>query len=286
VPTLQALAPGDRDERIVDIAPSSSRLVAWKLGELWEYRELLWFLVWRDTTIKYKQTALGVGWAIVQPLTATIVFSLIFGRLAQLPSDGVPYPVFTLTALLAWNFSSGGVARAAVSLVGSANLITKVYFPRLLIPTAATLGGALDFVVGIILLVAACVWYGVRPTAAVLAFPLFVVLAFMTSLGIGLWLAALNARYRDVSHVVPFLIQVWMYASPVAYSSRLIPAEWRLAYALNPMVGVLEGFRWTLLGVPLDRPATMVASASVATLVLVSGITYFRSQERTVADVI
>jgi lipopolysaccharide transport system permease protein len=286
VPTPEALVHGDRDERIVDIAPTSSRFVAWKLGELWDYRELLWFLVWRDITIKYKQTALGVGWAIIQPLTATIVFSLIFGRLARLPSDGVPYPLFTFTAMLAWNFSSGGVARAAVSLVGSANLITKVYFPRLLIPTGAALGGALDFAVGLILLFAMSVWYGVEPTVAALAFPFFVLLAFMTALGTGLWLAAVNARYRDVGHVVPFLIQAWLYASPVAYSSRLIPAEWRLAYALNPMVGVLDGFRWTLLGVPLDRPSTMVASAGVATLVLVSGITYFRSQERTVADVI
>jgi lipopolysaccharide transport system permease protein len=286
VSTPEALAPGDRVERIVDIAPSSSRLVAWKLGELWEYRELLWFLVWRDTTIKYKQTALGVGWAIIQPLTATVIFSLVFGRLAQLPSDGAPYPLFTLTALLAWNFSSGGVARAAVSLVGSANLITKVYFPRLLIPTAAALGGALDLAVGLVLLFAACAWYGVGPTAAVVTFPVFLMLAFMTSLGTGLWLAALNARFRDVGHAVPFLVQLWMYASPVAYSSRLIPAEWRLAYALNPMVGVLEGFRYSLLGVPLDRPETMGASALVAMVVLVSGITYFRSQERTVADVI
>lgn len=282
----EALALDDRDERIVDIAPSSSRLAPWKLGELWEYRELLGFLVWRDVTIKYKQTALGVGWAIVQPLTATIIFSLIFGRLAQLPSDGVPYPLFTFTALLAWHFSSGGVARAAVSLVGSANLITKVYFPRLLIPTAAALGGALDFVVGLVLLFAMCVWYGVVPTVALLAFPIFVLLAFVTALGAGLWLAAVNARYRDVGHVVPFLIQIWLYASPVAYSSRLIPEQWRVVYAMNPIVGVLEGFRWTLLGIPLDRPATLVVSATVATLMLVSGITYFRSQERTVADVI
>lgn len=268
----------------IDIRPTKG-LASFRLHELWDCRELLWFLVWRDVKVRYKQTVLGIGWAMIQPLTATVIFSLVFGRLAQLPSDGVPYPLFTFAALVAWNFVATGVSRAAVSLVSSANLVTKVYFPRLLVPIAAALAGSPDLVVSLAVLLAMMAFYGVSLTVAIIALPLFCLLAFVTTLGLGLWLAALNAQYRDVGHVVPFLIQIWLYGSPVGYSNHLVPEHWQLLYSLNPMAGVIEGFRWSLLGVTPEI-AVVAPSVLVALVLLLSGACYFKWKERTVADVI
>lgn len=259
---------------------------SFRLGEVWACRELLWFLVWRDISVRYKQTVLGMTWAIVQPLTATIIFSLVFGRLARLPSDGVPYPLFAYTGLIAWNLVSSGVARASASLVSNASLITKVYFPRLLVPIAAALGGTADFAVSFVFLAGMMAYFGVAPGLPILALPVFVLFALVTTLGIGFWLAALNAQYRDIGHVTPFLIQVWLYASPVAYSSHLIPSQWRMLYALNPVSGVVAGFRWSLLGGTLELTSIVLPSAATALVLLVTGAMYFRWRERTVADVI
>jgi len=270
---------------IVEIKPTTGP--AWpRFRELWEYRELLWFLVWRDVKVRYKQTVLGIAWAIVQPLTATAIFSVVFGRLAGLPSDGVPYPLFSFTGVLAWNFVATGITRAASSLVSSSSLVTKVYFPRMLVPMAAALGGAPDFAVTFVMLFGVMAFYRVSPGAGILALPLVLVLAFLLTLGIGLWLAALNARYRDVGHIAPFLIQMWLYASPIGYSSHVVKPEWRLLYSLNPMVGVVEGFRWSVLGSTLE-PGSLVAPSVLVTLaLLISGAYYFCAKERTVADVI
>jgi lipopolysaccharide transport system permease protein len=226
-----------------------------------------------------------MSWAVIQPLTATLIFTLVFGRLAGLPADGIPYRVFSPAALVAWNLVATGVSRASTSLVSSATLLTRVYFPRLLVPLAATLGGLPDFAVGFLVLAGMLVFYGIAPTPAMLALPLFVALALVTALAFGIWLAALNAQYRDVGHVTPFLIQMWLYSSPVAYSSDLVPERWRPLYALNPAVGVVEGFRWVLLGTDLDV-AVLGTSTMTALVVLVAGTLYFRWKERTVADVI
>lgn len=271
--------------RTVEIAPTRG-FASLRLRELWDCRELLWFLVWRDVQVRYKQTAIGVGWAVIQPLVATIIFSVVFGRLAHLPSGNVPYPLFTFTALLAWNFVSTGVSRAALSLVTNASLVTKVYFPRLLIPIAAALAGTPDFLITLLLFVGMMAFYGASVTLAVVTLPLFWLLAFMTTLGLGLWLAALNARYRDVGHTIPFLIQVWLYASPIGYSAHLVPDRWRIVYALNPMAGVIEGFRWSLLGAPPQFGTIILPSTLVASALLLSGASFFKWNERTVADVI
>ncbi len=257
-----------------------------RLGDLWRYRELLYFLTWRDVKIRYKQTALGVAWAVLQPLITMVIFSVIFGQLAKLPSDGIPYPVFSYAALLPWGLFSGALQRAGTSLVTNANLITKVYFPRLVIPISAVAAGLVDFAISFVVLLALMLYYGIMPTWAILAIPLLVLLAVLTALAVSLWLSALNVQYRDVQYIIPFLIQAWMYASPVAYSAGLVPTgPWRIIYGLNPLAGVIQGFRWALLGGnPPDQ--LMTISVFMVVLLLVSGLYYFRRMERSFADVV
>jgi lipopolysaccharide transport system permease protein len=257
-----------------------------RLSELWEFRELLYFLTWRDIKVRYKQTALGASWAIIQPLATMAIFTLFFGRLGHIPSDGVPYPVFTLTALVPWTFFNFAVTQASNSLVGSQNLIKKIYFPRLLIPTGTILAGLVDLVIGLGVLAVMLFYYGIVPGTNALLLPFFIVLAVATALGVGLWFSALNVRYRDVKYVVPFLTQFWLFATPIAYPSSLLKAPWRSIYGLNPMAGVVEGFRWALLGTARP-PGTMFAlSVIAAAAMLISGAFYFRRMERHFADVV
>ena len=260
--------------------------VSLRLWELWEYRELLYFLTWRDVKVRYKQTALGAGWAILQPLLTMMVFSLFFGRLAKVPSDGIPYPIFSFAALVPWTFFAHGLNQSSNSLIGSANLIRKVYFPRLTIPIAAVFSGLVDFALSFAVLLGLMMLYGVTVTAKLVWLPPFVLLSLAASLGVGLWLSALNVQFRDVRYVVPFLSQLWLFATPVAYPSSMLAEPWRILYGLNPMAGVVEGFRWALLGTR-TAPGPMIAVSSLAALaILVSGAFYFRRMERTFADVV
>jgi lipopolysaccharide transport system permease protein len=257
-----------------------------KLGELWDYRELLYFLVWRDIKLRYKQTELGIAWALIQPLFTMVVFSLLFGKFAKIPSDGLPYPVFSFTALVPWIFFANGLTQCSNSLVGNSNLITKVYFPRLMVPISAVLSGALDFGLAFLVLIGMLFYYGIPLTTAIFCLPLFLLLALITALGAGLWFAALSVKYRDVRFVVPFIVQIWMFATPIVYSSTLMPGGWRILYGLNPMVGVIEGFRWMLLGAQ-THPTPMIAlSAGIAVSTLICGAFYFRRVEKTFADVV
>lgn len=256
------------------------------LRELWEYRELLYFLIWRDVKVRYKQTALGAAWAILQPLMMMAVFSLFFGYLARLPSDGVPYPIFTLCALLPWQLFAHALTESSNSLVANERLLTKVYFPRLVVPIAAVLGGLVDFAIAFVILLLMMLYYGVVPTWALVTLPGFILLAVITALGVGLWLSALNVQYRDVRHTMGFLIQFWLFATPVAYSSSLVPERWRPLYGLNPMVGVVEGFRWALLGKSEPPGAVLAVSVAVVVLLLIGGLYYFRRMEQEFADVV
>jgi len=261
--------------------------VSLKLRELWEYRELLYFLTWRDIKVRYKQTVLGAAWAIIQPFMTMVVFSLFFGKLAAIPSDGVPYPIWSYAALVPWTFFASGLTMSSNSLVSSANLIKKVYFPRLTIPIATVLSGVIDFVLAFIVLLILMLLYGILPTANIIFLPYFILLAFVTSLGVGLWLSAMNVQFRDIRYVVPFLTQFWLFATPVAYPSSLIQNETlRALYGINPMAGVVEGFRWTLLGTD-TAPGTMIVISSIAALLLlISGLFYFRRMEKTFADMV
>jgi lipopolysaccharide transport system permease protein len=260
--------------------------VSLKLRELWQYRELLFFLIWRDVQVRYRQTALGIGWAILQPLLTMAIFSVVFGRLANLPSDGLPYPIFCFAALLPWQLFSGALTRAGTSLVSSSNLLTKVYFPRLIIPISAVAAGLVDFAIALGVLVVLMLFYGLTPGAAILWIPLLVLFALAAALAVGLWLSALNVKYRDVQHLIPFLVMAWMYASPVAYSASLIPAgKWRMLYALNPMTGVIQGFRWALAGGKAPDLSIFV-SAAVVVVLLIGGLFYFRRMERVFADIV
>jgi lipopolysaccharide transport system permease protein len=256
------------------------------LAALWEFRELLYFLVWRNVKVRYKQTIIGSAWAIIQPLTTMIIFTLIFGHFAKIPSDGLPYSIFAYTALLPWNYFSQAVSRSSDSLVSNTNLVRKVYFPRLIILMAEVTSPLVDFLISFLALLVMMAWFGIAPGRGVLALPLFLLLALTTALAMGLWLSALNTRYRDVGHTVPFLIQIWMYASPVAYPVSLIPERWRLLYSLNPMVGVIEGFRWTLLGKEAPAFGVIAVSAAVVVALLLGGIIFFKRMEHTFADVI
>jgi lipopolysaccharide transport system permease protein len=256
------------------------------LGEFWDYRELLYFLVWRDIKVRYKQTALGAAWAVIQPFFTMVVFSLFFGRLAGIPSDGVPYPIFSYVALVPWTYFANGLTLSADSLVGSANLIRKVYFPRLAIPVSAVLAGLVDFCIAFAVLLGLMAFYGIAPTANIVWLPVFVLLSIATALGVGLWLSALNVQYRDVRYVVPFVIQFWMFATPIAYPSSLLREPWRTIYGINPMAGVVEGFRWALLGTSQAPGAMFAVSALAAALMLISGAFYFRRMERTFADIV
>ncbi len=259
--------------------------VSLRLPELWAYRELFYFLTWRDIKVRYKQTVLGASWAIIQPFFTMVVFSLFFGKLAKMPSDGVPYPVFSFVALVPWSFFAQGVTQASGSLVGSTNLIKKVYFPRLIMPAATILAGLVDFALAFVVLLGMMLYYRIPPRIEMLMVPLFLVLALVTSCGAGLWLAALNVKYRDVRYVVPFLTQLWMFGTPIAYSSSLLHEPWRTLYGINPMVGVIEGFRWALLGTQPPGPMTIL-SASAAVLMLVGGAFYFRRMEKHFADLL
>jgi homopolymeric O-antigen transport system permease protein len=265
---------------------SSRGLFNLDLAAIWEFKELLYFFVWRNVKVRYKQTIIGSAWAIIQPLTTMIIFTVIFGRFAKIPSDGLPYSIFAYSALLPWNYFSQAVSRSSDSLISNTNLVRKVYFPRLIILVAEVTSPLVDFFISFLALVVMMVWFGIVPGRTVLALPLFLLLALTTALAMGLWLSALNARYRDVGHIVPFLVQIWMYASPVAYPVSLIPEQWRLLYSLNPMVGVIEGFRWTLLGKEAPAFGVIAVSATVVVALLFGGIIFFKRMEQTFADVI
>ena len=270
---------------VILIRPSKG-WVPFNLRDLWEYRELLYFLVWRDVKVRYKQTALGAAWAILQPCLTMIAFSVFFGRLAGIPSDGIPYPIFTFTALLPWQLFSHALIESSNSLVTNERLITKVYFPRLVIPMSAVLAGLVDFGIAFGVLVVMMFFFGIVPTTAILTLPFFILLAIATALAVGLWLSALNVQYRDVRYVIPFLTQFWLFATPIAYSSNLVPEPWRAWYGLNPMAGVVEGFRWALLGKTGGTPALLIVSTVIVGVLLISGLAYFRRMERTFADVV
>jgi len=256
------------------------------LAALWQYRELLYFLVWRDLKVRYKQTAIGATWAILQPLMTMVIFTVIFGHFAKIPSDGLPYPIFAYTALLPWTYFASALSRSSSSVVAEAHLISKVYFPRAVLPLAGTVSGIIDFAVAFPLLLGMMIWYGIMPAWGLLALPLFLLLALATALAVGLWCSALNVRYRDVGYTIPFLTQCWMYASPVAYPVSLVPENWRFFYSLNPMAGVVEGFRWALLGKQGPDFVVMAVSTVVVALLLVGGLVFFKHMERTFVDVV
>lgn len=274
----------DKEEVIV-IQPTHG----WRsinLDEIWRYKELLYFLTWRDVKVRYKQTVFGVAWAILQPFFVMVVFSLFFGRLAKIPSDGIPYPIFSYTALVPWIFFANGLTQATDSLVANANLIRKVYFPRIVLPLSAIFSGGVDFVLAFVVLLGMMLFYGITPTANVVWLPFLLVFALMTSLGVGLWLTAMNVQFRDVRYAVPFLVQAWLFATPIAYPSSLLPEPWRTVYGINPMAGVIEGFRWALLGTNTTPSPIIFVSILVSMGLLVSGAFYFRRMEKNFADVI
>ena len=282
---MAAAHPAELHMRVLRIAPSHG-LLNLRLRELWEYRELLYFFIWRDIKVRYKQTAIGAAWAVLQPFMTMVVFSLFFGRLAKIPANGLPYPVFYYCALLPWIYFSGALQSATNVVVEQQRVITKIYFPRVVLPISAVLAGLLDFAISFVVLLGLMAYYGIAPTAAALWLPAFLLLAILTALGMGLWLSALNAFYRDVRYVVPFLVQFWMFASPVAYPSSLVPEKWQWLYGLNPMAGVIEGFRWALTGQGLPPGPMMIASATGVVVVLVSGLIYYRAMEGSIADVV
>ncbi len=266
----------------IHIEPVSNKTLV-DLSELWQYRELLYFLTWRDVKVRYKQTLLGAAWAILQPFLSMVVFSLFFGRLAKIGSDGLPYPIFNYAALLPWTYFSGALSNASGSLVGSAHMITKIYFPRLILPLSAVISGLVDFCFAFIVLIAMMLFYQIQPTVYVIFLPLFLLLAMITAFGVGLWFSAINVRYRDVRYIVPFIIQIWLFATPVVYPSSLLEEPWRTLYGLNPMVGVVEGFRWALLNG--NAPGPMLWLSIIVSLgIFISGLLYFRKMETTFAD--
>ena len=273
-------------EASVLILQPSRGFLKLKLRDVWEYRELLYFLVWRDVKVRYKQTALGAAWAILQPVMTMIVFSVFFGRLAKMPSDGVPYPVFAFAALLPWQLFASALSESSNSLVSNQNLITKVYFPRLVIPIAGVLSGLVDFAIAFVILLGLMKYYGIVPTAAIAFLPLFVLFAVVTALAVGLWLSALNVKYRDVRYTIPFLTQLWLFATPVAYPSSLVPEKWRALFGLNPMAGVVEAFRWALLGKAQSPGPLLAVSVAAVVILLVGGLVYFRRTESTFADIV
>jgi len=260
--------------------------VSLRLGALWRFRELLYFLIWRDVKVRYKQTLLGAAWAILQPLLTMVVFSIFFGKLARMPSDGVPYPLFAYVALVPWTFFANGLTLASNSLVANQTLLRKVYFPRLVIPVSAVAAGLIDFGIAFVVLLGLAARYGVPLTVNMIWLPALVLLALVTALGVGLWFAALNVLYRDIQYVVPFLVQVWLYATPIVYPSSLVPERWRTLYAINPMVGVVEGFRWALLGTGTAPGPMILVSGIAAVVTLIGGMFFFRRMEKTFSDVV
>lgn len=273
-----------RSERIIRPRKGLTRI---DFAELWQYRELFGFLTWRDILVRYKQTAIGIAWAVIRPVMTMVVFTVIFGRLAKLPSGGVPYPILTFAALLPWQFFANSLTESSNSVVANSNMISKIYFPRLIIPFAAVVSGAVEFLISCIILAGLMLWYQIPVTAAILWLPVFLLLALLCALGIGLWFSALNVEYRDIRYIVPFLVQFGLYVSPVGFSSTIVPAKWRLLYSLNPMVGVIDGFRWALLGVKntLYLPG-LYLSILMVLILFVSGVFYFKRVERTFADII
>ena len=282
---VSSAVPAAAEVPVLRITPPGQWWVL-PFAELWEYRELIYFFVWRDIKVRYKQTAVGAAWAVLQPLMTMIVFSLFFGRLAHIPSEGLPYPVFYYTALLPWTYFAASLTGATSTVVDNQHLITKVYFPRLVLPLAAVFSGLVDFAISFVFLIVLMVYYGIHPGVAVLWLPAFLLLAILTALGVGLWLSALNAIYRDVRYVMPFLVQFWMFASPVAYPSSLVPGKWRWLYGLNPMAGVIDGFRWSLTGQGAAPGRMLMVSTLAVVAVLLGGLGYFQKMETTVADVV
>ena len=278
--------PDTGGSRPITVIEPPKRWVPLDLRELWDQRELVYFLAWRDIKVRYKQTVLGASWAILQPVFAMVVFSLFFGRLGRIPSDGLPYPLWSFAGLVPWTFFAQGLTQAANRLVMSQDLLRKVYFPRLAIPVATVLSAAVDFVLAFLVLAAMILFYRIEPTLRVLWVIPLAALAFATALGAGLWFAALSVRYRDVRFVVPFLVQFWLFATPIAYPTSLLPERWHAVYALNPMTGVVEGFRWALLGANTQPGSMVIVSTVAALLILVGGAYYFRSVERTFADLV
>lgn len=274
-----------RQPETIYIKPSAG-LAALNLRDLWTYRELVYFMIWRDIKVRYKQTLLGAAWAVIQPVLTMLVFNFVFGTVAKVPTDGIPYPIFSYTALLPWGLFTAALNNGSRSLTANQNMVTKIYFPRLVLPLASVLGGVVDFGVAFLVLIALMVYYKVTPTAAIWTLPLFLVLTVMTALGVALWLSAINVQYRDVNYVLPFLTQFWLFLTPVAYSAKVISAKWQIAYSLNPMAGVVNGFRWALLGTDTGPNVYMAISIGISLVVLISGLFYFRSMERTFADTI
>ena len=267
------------------IEPNRPALHYWR--DVWRYRELFWFLVWRDILVRYKQTVIGVAWSVIRPLATMLAFTVVFGLLAKLPSEGVPYPLLVFAAMLPWNFCANALSESSGSLVGNANLLTKVYFPRIIIPVSSIIVSLIDFVISLVIMACIMMWYGYLPDWRIVTVPIFLLLAFLPVAGVGLWLSALNVKYRDFRYVVPFLLQFGLYVSPVGFASSIVPEKWRLLYALNPMVGVIDGFRWALLNgsVELYWPG-IVISTVLSLVLLVSGLWFFRKTERILADVI
>lgn len=270
---------------VVEIRPTRG-WVSLRLGDLWAYRELFYFLTWRDVKVRYKQTALGATWVLVQPLVQMVVFTVVFNRVAKLPSQGVPYPLFTFAALLPWTLLSGALSRAGQSVVSNSGLISKIYFPRLIIPLASVLSNLVDFAVSLLIIAGLMAYYGYLPPAAIATIPLFTLLTLLTAIGIGLWLGALNVRYRDVGYVIPFLLQVWLFVSPIAYSSSLVSSRYHWVYALNPVVAVAEGFRWGFLGTPAPSAPDVGSAVGIVFVLCVTGAYYFRRVEKTFADIV
>ncbi len=274
-----------QDEEIIFIKPTKG----WgslNLRELWLYRELIYFLTWRDLKVRYKQTVLGAGWAILQPVLSMIVFSIFFGSLLNVPSEGVPYPIFSYAALLPWGVFAKALNDTGRSLVSNRAMLTKIYFPRMVIPLASVFSSLADFLIAFIVMLGLMLYYRIAPTSNIWTLPLFLLLAVITALGVGLWLSAMNVLYRDIGYMIPYITQLWFYLTPIVYSSSEVPEEWRFFYALNPMVGVVEGFRWALLGTA-DAPDPMIAvSATISVVIFISGMFYFRRMERTFADMV
>jgi len=274
----------DKDRKTT-IKPSYG-WAALNLRDLLIYRELIFFMTWRDLKVRYKQTLLGASWAILQPFLTMVVFSIFFGNLAKVPSDGVPYPIFSYTALIPWTLFSKALQDASRSLVANSHMITKVYFPRMILPLSSVMAGVVDFLIAFVVLLGMMFFFNIFPTVNVLVLPLFLLLALITSIGVGLWLSALNVLFRDINYVLPFLTQFWMYLTPVAYPSSMVPSEWQVIYALNPMTGVVEGFRWALLGTGQPPGIMTLVSSVVAVILLISGMFYFRRMERLFADMV
>lgn len=275
-----------KDNQRKSIIKPSHGWAALNLCDLWLYRELIFFMTWRDLKVRYKQTLLGASWAILQPFLTMVVFSIFFGNLAKVPSDGVPYPIFSYTALIPWTLFSKALQDASRSLVANSHMITKVYFPRMILPLSSVLAGVVDFLIAFIVLMGMMIYYKITPTANVWFLPLFFVLALITAIGVGLWLSALNVLFRDINYVLPFLTQFWMYLTPIAYPSSMVPVKWQTIYALNPMTGVVEGFRWALLGTGQPPGTLTLVSSIVAVVLLISGMFYFRRMERLFADMV